>query len=431
MAGYTHQFWAPDARSGLVARDRRGGPFRAYSPDQLCERPLAVPRELAVEAATVERSIGNLSSGPDADGLAGVARFLLRSEAIASSMIEGIAPSAQQVALAELSQEEQIRGFSEQARLVANNITVLRRATQDLVDTHEVSVDDIVALHAALLPDERHHGLREVQNWIGGSNWHPLDADFVPPPWDQVARLLDDLVGFLNGSSTGPLIQAALVHAQFETIHPFTDGNGRVGRALIHTVLARRGLAPGAVLPISLVLATLSDRYIQGLTSYRHDGSTAESAALTGVVGWLKVFIESAAIASEQAAALSNQIAQLRHEWQVRLRTHRLDKGLREDPRANSATARLLQLLSEAPVMTTRTVRRILGVSFPAARSALEELADAGVLRRKSVDRGTTGYVAREVLALVGLAERRLASTQFDTRASQPHAGAPALPKPR
>ena len=157
-------------------------------------------------------------------------------------------------------QEEQVRGFSEHARLVANNITVLRRATQDLVDTHEVSVDDIVALHAALLPDERHHGLREVQNWIGGSNWHPLDADFVPPPWDQVARLLDDLVGFLNGSSTGPLIQAALVHAQFETIHPFTDGNGRVGRALIHTVLARRGLAPGAVLPISLVLATLSDR---------------------------------------------------------------------------------------------------------------------------------------------------------------------------
>ena len=346
-------------------------------------------------------------------------------------MIEGIAPSAQQVALAELSQEEQVRGFSEQARLVANNITVLRRATQDLVDTHEVSVDDIVALHAALLPDERHHGLREVQNWIGGSNWHPLDADFVPPPWDQVARLLDDLVGFLNGSSTGPLIQAALVHAQFETIHPFTDGNGRVGRALIHTVLARRGLAPGAVLPISLVLATLSDRYIQGLTSYRYDGSTTESAALTGVVGWLKVFIESAAIACEQAAAFSNQIAQLRHEWQVRLRTHRLDKGLREDPRANSATARLLQLLSEAPVMTTRTVRRILGVSFPAARSALEELADAGVLRRKSVDRGTTGYVAREVLALVGLAERRLASTQFDTRASKPHTGAPALPKPR
>ena len=428
MAGYTSQFWTPDARSGLIARDRRGGPYRAYTPDPLCERPLAVPRELAVEAATVERAVRNLSSGPDAEGLAGVARFLLRSEAIASSMIEGIVPSAQQVALAELAQDEQIRGFSEQARLVANNITILRRATQDLVDSDDVSAKDIVALHSALLPDQRHHGLREVQNWIGGSNWHPLDADFVPPPSDQVAPLLDDLVGFLNGSSTGPLIQAALVHAQFETIHPFTDGNGRVGRALIHTVLARRGVAPGAVLPISLVLATLSDRYIRGLTSYRYEGSTAEPGALAGVVGWLEVFIESAAIACDQAAALSNQIAELRQEWQARLRSHRLDKRLREKPRANSATSRLLTLLSEAPVMTTRTVQRILGVSFPAARSALEELADAGILRRKSVDRGTTGYLAREVLALVGLAERRLASTQFDTRASKPRAGAPALP---
>jgi Fic family protein len=428
VAGYADQFWSPDARSGLVARDRRGGLYRTYTPDELCERPLAVLKEIAIKAATVERSIRSLGIGPHADGLAGVARFLLRSEAIASSMIEGIAPSPQQVALAELAQEEQIRGYSEQARLVANNITILRRASQDLVDTDEISVDDIVTLHAALLPDERHHGLRQVQNWIGGSNWHPIDADFVPPPWEQVPPLMEDLVSYLNGSSTGPLIQAALVHAQFETIHPFTDGNGRVGRALIHTVLARRGIAPGAVLPISLVLATLSDRYLQGLTTYRYDGRGEEISALEGVTGWLEVFIESAAIACEQAAALSNQIADLRRQWQARLSAHRIDKGLREEPRANSATARLLVLLSEAPVMTTRTVQRILGVSFPAARSALEELADAGVLHRKSVDRGTTGYVAREVLALVGMAERRLASTQFDTRTSKPHVGAPARP---
>jgi Fic family protein len=428
VAGYIQQYWSPDPDSGLVARHRRGGSYRTYAPDRLCDRPLVVPKELAIKAANIERSIRGLSTGPDADGLAGVARFLLRSEAIASSMIEGIAPSPQQVALAELAQEEQIRGFGEQARLVANNITILRRATQDLVDADEVAIEDIVALHTALLPDDRHHGLRQVQNWIGGSNWHPLDAEFVPPPSDGVAPLLDDLACYVNGSSTGPLIQAALVHAQFETIHPFTDGNGRVGRALIHTVLARRGLAPGAVLPISLVLATLSDRYVDGLTSFRYEGSPDDPAAAAGVVEWLQIFVDAAGIASEQAATLSNQVAQLRQEWHARVRAHRLEKGLREAPRANSATSRLLELLSEAPVMTTRTVQRILGVSFPAARSALEELADAGVLRRKSVDRGTTGYLAREVLALVGLAERRLASTQFDTRASKPHPGAPALP---
>jgi Fic family protein len=424
---YSDQYWSPDARTGLVARDRRGGPYRTYTPTPLCGHPHLVPRELAIKAGVVERAIRKLSAGPGADGLAGVARFLLRSEAIASSMIEGIAPSPQQVALAELAQDERIRGFGEQARLVANNITILRRSSQDLVDTDQVTIEDIVALHAVLLPEERHHGLRQVQNWIGGSNWHPLDAEFIPPSWEQVATLLDDLVGYLNGSSNGPLIQAALVHAQFETIHPFTDGNGRVGRALIHTVLARRGLAPGAVLPISLVLSTLSDRYVDGLTRYRYEGSHTAEPAVQGVVTWLNTFIDSAAIACKQAADLSTQIAQLRQDWHGRLREHRASLGLREEPRADSAISRLLAMLSEAPVMTTRTVQRILGVSFPAARSALEELADAGILRRKSVGKGTTGYLALEVLDLLGVSERRLASTQFDTTVAQPHTGVPAL----
>lgn len=153
-------------------------------------------------------------------------------------MIEGIAPSPAQVALAELSHDEDIRGFSDQAALVANNITVLHRATQELVTTRELTTTDIVSLHTALLPNEQQHrGLRTVQNWIGGSNWHPLDADFVPPSHNEVPRLLADLPAYLNGAAHGPLTQAGLVHAQFETIHPFTDGNGRVGRALIHTIM--------------------------------------------------------------------------------------------------------------------------------------------------------------------------------------------------
>ncbi len=99
-------------------------------------------------------------------------------------------------------------------------------------------------LHRALLPDDRHPGMREVQNWIGGDDWHPLDADFVPPPPDRVPALMADLVEYMNGVVHAPLIQAAIVHAQFETVHPFTDGSGRVGRALIHAVLSRRGVDP-------------------------------------------------------------------------------------------------------------------------------------------------------------------------------------------
>lgn len=426
MAETTAMWWEP--ADGLVARDRRGGRYHAYTPDFLCTRPLTLPQELSEKASRAERAIRNLSTGPGAQRLGGIARFLLRSEAIASSMIEGISPSPGQVALAELAQDEDVRGFSDQARLVANNITVLRRASQDLVDADLVTVDDIVTLHSALLPDDRHHGLREVQNWIGGSNWNPLDAEFVPPTSDQVHPLMADLVSYLNGSAHGPLIQAGILHAQFETIHPFTDGNGRVGRSLIHTVLARRGLAPGTVLPISLVLSTLSDRYVDGLTAYRYIGAPLSGDATGGITTWLETFIDAASIAAEHASRLATDLEGLHAEWSIRLRAHRSAQGLREEPRAGSATSKILHYLPEAPVMTAKTVQRILGISFPPARAALEELADAHILTRKSVEKGTTGYLAREVLDLVGLAERRLASTRFDTRISPPSRPAPARP---
>ncbi|OOL32515.1 filamentation induced by cAMP protein Fic [Rhodococcus rhodochrous] len=431
MAETTTHYWEADLTSGPVARDRRGGRYATYVPDLVSSRPLILPTGLAARAASAERGIRRLGTGPGAHGLAGLSRLLLRSEAIASSMIEGIAPSPQQVALAELALSEDIRGFSEQARLVANNITVLRRASGDLVEAEQVTVEDVEALHAALLPDERHHGMRRVQNWIGGSNWHPLDADFVPPPPDLVEPLLTDLVTYLNGSLHGPLVQAGIIHAQFETIHPFTDGNGRVGRALIHTVLARRGLSTEAVLPISLVLSTLSDRYVAGLTAYRYLGAPDNAASVEGVAAWLELFVEAAETATEQAGRLAADVADLETEWTRRLSEFRTSAGLRGEPRVGSATSRILERLPEIPVLTARTAQRALGSSFPSARAALEELADAGILSRKSVERGTTGYLAREVLDLVSLAERRLASTRFDTRISPPGPRAPAAPERR
>ncbi|RZK95828.1 MAG: Fic family protein [Rhodococcus sp. (in: high G+C Gram-positive bacteria)] len=431
MAELRESYWEADPSTGLIARDRRGGSYTAYIPDLICTRPLILSSELSTKAAAAERAIRKLGSGPGAKGLEGISRLLLRSEAIASSMIEGIAPSPQQVALAELAQDEEIRGFGDHARLVANNITVLRRASQELVETEFVTTEDVTALHSALLPGERHRGLREVQNWIGGSNWNSLEAEFVPPPAPEVEPLIADLVSYLNGSLHGPLIQAGIVHAQFETIHPFTDGNGRVGRALIHTVLARRGLAPGAILPVSLVLATLTNRYVAGLSAYRYVGDPLAPNAVDGISSWLSTFVESAAIAAENASRLADDIGDLQRAWTHQLGTHRATQGLREEPRAGSATARILQMLPEAPIMTTRTVQRILNVSFPPARAALEELADAGILTRKSVERGTTGYLARQILDLIGLAERRLASTRFDTRIARPQRSAPALPDER
>ncbi len=430
MARWLDAVWEHSDVTMVPRADRLSGPYRTYGPDGVTARPLRMSREANHAATVAERAVRELDRGRGARALEGLARFLLRSEAIASSLIEGIAPSPQQVALAELAQDEDVRGFSDQARLVANNITVLRRASEELARVDAVTVADVEALHRALLPDERHHGLRRVQNWIGGSSWHPLSAEFVPPPPELVPGLMADLVDYVNGSVHAPLVQAGIVHAQFETIHPFTDGNGRVGRALIHTVLTRRGLTPSAVLPVSLVLATLRDRYVQGLTSYRYVGPPESDQAADGVAAWLDLFLHATTVAAEQASLFATQISELQTEWEAKLAEHRAARGRRETPRADSATSRLLRTLPEVPIMTTRTAQRRLDVSFPAARAALEELADAGILTRRSVERGTTGYTATDVFSVVTHAERQLASTRWDTRISAPNRSVPAPPRP-
>jgi Fic family protein len=214
---------------------------------------------------------------------------------------------------------------------------------------------------------------------------------------------MEDLVVFLSGAAHSPLVQAALVHAQFETIHPFVDGNGRVGRALIHTVLTRRGLTPAAVLPISMVLLTQSGAYIDGLNAFRYSGPPEGPDASESFLKWFDVFCTAAEIAVIQAEKFVADLTELHAEWHERHVEYRLSAGLTGEARTTSAVSRLLLILSEAPVLTAQTVQRLLGVSQPAARAALEELASAGILYRKQVDRGATGYLAREVFDLLTL----------------------------
>jgi Fic family protein len=187
------------------------------------------------------------------------------------------------------------------------------------------------------LPDHPQQGLRDRQNWIGGSDWHPLDADFVPPPPEAVPGLMADLAAYLSGAVHAPLLQAALVHAQFETIHPFADGNGRVGRALIHTVLTRRGLTRAAVLPISLVLLTRSQEYVEGLTAYRYVGVQTGDDATVGMNDWFRIFLQAVSVAMEQAQRFVTELGELHQLWLARYAAHRLDSGMTRQPRADSA----------------------------------------------------------------------------------------------
>lgn len=475
MGRWITRFWENPHEGGLRRRDRRSGEYRAYVPDPLVGAALVLSPGTEALAARAEARVRALGALPD---MAGIARFLLRSEAIASSRIEGVAPSAHRVALAELAQQEEVRGLSEQARAVARNVTLVRAAVEELSGARPVTADRLLALHRSLLPDSpEHHGIRSTQKWVGGSSYHPLDADFVPPPPELVPDLVADLLTYLNGATHAPLIQAALVHAQFETIHPFADGNGRVGRALIHTVLTHRGLLAGMILPTSPVLSTLSDEYVEALSRFRETGDPGgpdaeshrpdaagpdgpdargdpgglgKSGDPNGPSGpggpggpggpnepgesdggrdaWISFFLGAVVLACDQAERISAELADVREEWNESLQKWAAREGGGRALRRDSAALRILEGLPGAPVLTIATASRIYGVSRTAASRGLENLRAAGILTTESIGAGRRAYTAPAVLDTITWAERRLASTRFDTCICAPARAVPARP---
>lgn len=417
MARYEQQWWGG---ASAPSRDgRRAGTYEAYIPDPLMGRTLSCSTDTAALLSRVERAVAQLGRDEKVSSRGDISGLLLRTEAAASSWIEGIPPRSRQVAFAELAMVEDLRSPSETATLVARNIAILRTAVSDLGRSATLTVPDLVALQCHLVTDDRQQGLRSTQNWIGGNPYHPLDAAYVPPPPDLVPRLLDDLTAFMTGSNLPALVQAALAHAQLEIIHPFPDGNGRVGRALIHTVLVRRGLMSHALLPISLVLMTRKADYLAGLTAYRHVGPRDGAEAMTAADAWLQVFLRAVIDAVDQIHVIAGEVAALRADWQDRLLRHRSDAGVTRRPRSDSAVVTLLDGLLEAPVMTNWTAERLFEVSQAAASVAFSELESAGITRKRR-ERQLVVHFAPELLDLIDVSERRLASPEFDTRAVPP-----------
>src|SRR5262249_22623649 len=174
----------------------------------------------------------------------------------------------------------------------------------------DLAIGDVKDMHALLMREDRATGrfagqFRTQQNWIGGRSDSPRDAAHVPPPPERVRPPQSDPVAFVNRDAPPSLAQAAIAHAQCETIHPFADGNGRVGRCLIHTVLARRQLATRMLVPVSLVLAAYGDHYIQGLVDYREDH----------IDQWCGTFASAARLAVDGAARFEEELATMITRW--------------------------------------------------------------------------------------------------------------------
>ncbi len=391
--------WTPGLHAFGGRRSRQFFTYEAYVPDPIADSNPVLPGDIAQVVVDAERDVRALNSLPAAASLEAVARQLLRQESVASSRIEGLKLSQRRLAEAIYSPDQR----DVTARSVLNNISAMDEAIALAGVVRSFTVADIQQIHRTLLTtsiDARIAGvLRQEQNWIGGGNT-PRDAAFIPPPEDEVPGLLADLCTFIDRDDIPAVVQAAIVHAQFETIHPFADGNGRVGRCLIHVVLRRRDVADRYVPPVSVILATNATAYIRGLTEYR-----------AGLVSeWCGLFAAALRSAARRAEALTRELRLLEDAWRERA-------GY---PRRGSAADTLLAQLPAFSIVDSATVQHIAGVSAVAARNALNELEQAKVLRQITVGKRNRAWMAHEVFEVINAFEWDIATPEDPDETRRP-----------
>jgi Fic family protein len=350
----------PDALGGR--RDRRPLSYHAFVPRRIAELNPVLDAHLVQLLNDAEAACRALNEDPPALlSLEALAGQLLRAESVASSRIEGLIVSHRRLAQAFFAPDKH-----DTAAEVVANVRSAERAIELAQAAKEITEDTLLEIHRTLFigtSHEEHAGIvREEQNWIGGLSSNPSTAEFVPPPPEYVEPALQDLLHFINRGDLPAALQAAIAHAQFETIHPFLDGNGRVGRILIHVILRRRGIAPRYVPPVSLVLAGRADTYIQGLTAYR----------LSEPEEWYDIFADALEMSATKAREFAGRVAALQGTWLEQA-------GM---PRPQAGARKLIAQLPAHPVINATTAQTLIGASSPVtAYSAIERLVKADVLR--------------------------------------------------
>ena len=317
MGTLHREIWVSSG-AGTSRAQRASGVYHWFMPDSLAVvggTPL--DGDVVADVARAERDLATCAE-PAMRSTEGIARLFLRSEAVASSQIEGLVIGSKRLMRAELQAlEPDNMRYDAHAAAVLGNIHAMESAVALASSSPQFEVGTICEVHRALMEgtslSEWGGMVRTSQNWVGGSSYSPLTADYVPPAPQEVVPLLRDLVDFANRDDVSPVVQAALCHAQFETIHPFVDGNGRTGRALIQVCLLRRGVSAGPIPPISLALATIRDDYFSCLHAYQH---ATDSAALSKATNdWISCFAGAVSQACDDVVVISSDLARMREGW--------------------------------------------------------------------------------------------------------------------
>jgi Fic family protein len=284
---------------------------------------------------------------------------LLRTESSSSSQIENITAGSRALALAEIG----LVRHGSNAELVVANFEAMQRA---LAEADLMTPAAILAIHAALMHDQpaADPGLfRQEPVWIGGSGGYPHGAQFVPPHHERIADGIQDLCAFTARTDLPLVAHAAIAHAQFETIHPFVDGNGRTGRALVHAMLRHGGATTRTTVPVSAGLLTDTSTYFAALTAYRAGDPDPIVAR----------FSDATFAAIGNSRVLAAALRGIDERWRAELAA-----------RSDSVAWRILPILLAQPAVTSRLVQERTGVSQPAADRALRQLRDAGIVTTKN-----------------------------------------------
>lgn len=353
--------------------------FEATVPPSIAEAPWTPPAPLLADLDDITAEISRFDAESPL-ALAPYAGLLLRSEAAASSRIEHLTASARAILAAEVGDRSR-RNATE----IAQNTAALVEAIEP---ASEPDAAALLSMHATLLGgvDPQAGQWRREQVWVGGSDLGPFGAVHVGPTAERVPGLIEDLVVFMRRDDLPVLAHAALAHAQFETIHPFADGNGRTGRVLVHTMLHRAGVTRRLTVPVSAGLLQDTESYFRALTAYR-EGEIEPIIAR---------FTEAAFAGVGNGRALVSDLQSVTHGW--------LDVVT---ARRHATVWRVLPVLAEQPAVTVPYLQRRLDVSQPAAQHAVDQLLDAEILTPTSAGRRNRVWVAQEIVdALDGFAAR-------------------------
>jgi Fic family protein len=389
---------APQRRARIPARAGRyvsqPGGYDAFHPAPYPPTDLGLDRRLLDLLSAADHELGRLVGAseilPNPDLFV---RMYVRREAVLSSQIEGT-----QASLMDVLEYEAMRARGEQrvdVREVSNYVAALRYGLRR-VSSLPLSLRLLREIHARLMrnvrggePAKTPGEFRRSQNWVGGPS--PATARYVPPPVDEMNRALDEFERALHDRPPYPLlINLGLAHAQFETIHPFLDGNGRIGRLLVTFLLCEYGVLKDPLLYLSIFFKENRQDYYERLQAVRDNGDWE---------GWLAFFLEGVARVAHEATDTARKIVRLREALRNAL-----------PPQLGRRSGNGLALLDQLflhPVVAVKTVETLLHLSQPAALALVDALVDAGVLREASGRRRNRIFEFRDYLALFAERGRR------------------------